>query len=196
MKSLALPIPLEQKYGMRGDYRAANEPRHRRSMRENNGELDLRGHYRRPTYTLRSTYYTNILRVYSRPATLPLPASRVHTRAHTPRDSRERLAASSLVTIRRRVSRESQRRQRNSFAEANCSSSSSLYPWRASRIKRPWRVTFSNTFTNAPSRFPLVASMRLLFLLRSSKPHDRLFPFDPTAHEDAVINQTVLKVER
>lgn len=123
---------------------------------------------------------------------------RVYTRAHTPRDSRERLAASSLVTIRRRVSRESQRRQRNSFAEANCSStsSSSLYPWRASRIKRPWRVTFSNTFTNAPSRFPLVASMRLLFLLRSSKPHDRLFPFDPTAHEDAVINQTVLKVER
>lgn len=60
------------------------------SMKENNGGLDLRGHYRQPTYMLRSTYYTNILDVYW-PSTT---AIRVHDVI------RMRLAASSITVDR------------------------------------------------------------------------------------------------
>lgn len=60
------------------------------SMKENNGGLDLRGHYRQPTYMLRSTYYTNILDVYW----LSTTAIRVHDVI------RMRLAASSITVDR------------------------------------------------------------------------------------------------
>lgn len=105
-----------------------------------------------------------------------------------------RLAASSLVTIRRRVSRESPlARETEEFVRG--SELFLLLPslYIAVSNEKPWRVTFSKYRSRTRRVAPPFS-----FLLRSSKPHDPLFPFpaDPPAHEDTVINQTVLKVER
>lgn len=98
------------------------------SMRENNGGLDLRGHYRRPTYTLRSTYYTNIP-----PCLFSAELSRA---VHAPRDSREVHA--------HHLSQNAANVRRNSFAEA--------FPTR--RFPLVSRHLDAPSFPSFPSRRP------------------------------------------
>lgn len=154
------------------------------SMRENNGGLDLRGHYRQPTYTLRSTYYTNILRVYSRPSTLPLSAWRVHTRTHTTM-IHARLAASSLSNdpppcLARISSRAGDRgiRSRKRIVPPP-----SFPIYRCLERKAVARHVFEIPFTNAPCRATFFFPPPIEQTARSSLSFPR-GPTRPRGHRD------------